>query len=474
MLDKNALPFSWTLRATILILLATLCQLCPCVASDQVLSEKVSASAVAEDPNREKIWDIDKAIMLDCIDLARFNIRLRLDANRSPKTRRWLYPAAQETGASLQLSNTLTDLTQRADGWNNPARISKQAQKRGLACAITGNLINGTASASELTQNGIIALAARREGFSPARSESFVKGKLDSIDHLLSERELLLDPQDQSANMQMVALEGRLLKHIRNQLLYEFKTWSTESRRIEWSQNTFYLLDTAQNFTAMASSIVSRQGLGNAKLGGTAAITVLVANSIVTVNPILRDIVGRCIKTYQRRHLAKVFPETRPRTLEQLSDSWHALERFMSGNLKDSVNTRELEEVAFLVDQSQWFDAALDRAERKLLSTQRVADQQAIAGPLIGLFTLGRSISSTVAYYGDPDSPLLRNRINCAGRISQTIGQSYSLIATPAAKIENELYQAKLRREGKLPSQVLRLRLDKLDQLESRIRSRQY
>jgi hypothetical protein len=317
----------------------------------------------------------------------------------------------------------------------------------------------------------LIAFQARKKGYSPQQSELFVRNALSRIDALLDKRETLLPPvppQGSSPNVRIIALEGRLLRHIRNQILYQFKTWSVRSRQVEWSENTFYALDAAQNFTSAASSIAALQAFSDRHARAPSALMFLTASSIVTFNPIVRNLAGRFIKHHQFGHLSKVFPQPRPRTKEQLLADWQDLQDFEGGTVSGAIEDRDTQAMIFLVSHSESMDQALEQSESRLRKTQRVADQQAISGPLIGLLSLTRGICSTISVYGGYNS-LIRNRIDLSGRISQATGQTYSLIATPVAKIENERLRRRLIRQGRLPDVVLQARLRKLDEMEAKI-----
>lgn len=73
-----------------------------------------------------------------------------------------------------------------------------------------------------------------------------------------------------------------------------------------------------------------------------------------------------------------------------------------------------------------------------------------------------------VSYYGFRGTKLTANAVSFAGRVSQTVGQSYSLYATPRAKVKSILYQKRLAAQGKLPQQLYRERLKLLDDLEQK------
>lgn len=422
---------------------------------------------------RKAVFELDRSIILECADLARFRLRFHMQANRTGFWRSWIYPIEQQTGTSLSFANTLTDLSQRARGLHDPDKISSTSVKGGLACAITGQTITATSSSIELLHNGYVAWRAAQNGFSPGKSETFVRHSIEKIDRLLAERESVLSANPDLPNLKSLQLQGRLLKHIRNQLLYSFKNFSARSREQAWSENTFYAIDTAQALLQFSASCMSLKGYTDRKYVGLAAVTNIVANSMVTSNPIIRTAVGRYIAHRQLKHLERVFPQTKPRTMKQLKEKWQDFADVFPEDPRMAFDTSDatIRELAFLCMQSQVVDQSLKRETNEINRLHRVADQQAIAGPIIGLFSLARSTCSTVSYFQYPDDRVRANQISFAGRISQACGQTYSLIATPRAKIKSVLYQRKLAREGKLPSQINAQSMKRWDEIETAVKA---
>jgi hypothetical protein len=423
---------------------------------------------------RRTIFELDRSTLLNCADLARFRLRFHAQANRSGFWRSWIYPIEQETGTGLSFCNTLTDLSQRARGLSNVDKISRTSVKGGLACAITGQTITATSSSIELLHNGYVAWTAAQNGFSPGKSEATVRQLVQKIDKLLLEREKIL--QDNSASLpelKTLQLQGRMLKHIRNQLLYSFKNFSARSREQAWSENTFYAIDAAQALLQMSASCMSLKGFSDRKYIGLAAVTNIVANSLVTSNPIIRTAVGRYIARKQLKHLTKEFPQEKPHTMDELRQQWTEFADLIPDDPKLAFDTKDttIKELALLCMQSQVVDQSMARETDEINRLHRVADQQAIAGPIIGLFSLARSTGATVAYYDYPDDRAKANKINLGGRISQAVGQTYALIATPRAKIKSVIYQRKLAREGKLPAQIYKKGMDRWDAIETGVKA---
>lgn len=452
----------------------------------------------------QKIAELDQQIMLECIKLARFNIQFHVSLNRKTFFQEWLYPMTREAGTALSFSNTVIDLTQRSKGLSDLSRISKPAQKTGLKCALIGQSITGASSGYSLATNLLQSLRARQQGYSPARALSIVKSISDTIDKLLAQRDAIVARDDSAPMDKEYASQRRLLEHVRNQLVFEFKTWSIQSRLIEWSENTFFAIDSLQGFTQLASSCTSLRAFSNADLGGAAAITNLVANAMVMCNPSIKSLAGRLAARIERRRLSKVFGESTPKQFNEILSELGASSDIARRN---DASSAKLQELSFLARRSSEMDAGLNSEVSRLGKLRQIADQQALSGSLIGLSGVSRGILNTTAFYcansssgsssgstssssssgsssGSSSSSsgssnnsrgkILSNQLNFAGRVVQSTGQMYSLIVTPATEVKHYFYKRKLSRSGALPDQILKARMARLDELESRIKKFQY
>jgi hypothetical protein len=422
---------------------------------------------------QQRLGACDRDIILEMIELGRFNIRFHQEANQRAVWRTWFYPIAIESGTSLSYTNTLTDLSQRARGLEGLDKISQRSRMRGLRCNIIGQPISGCASASELMQNMIVVRRAKRQGFSPKDSENFVKNRLATIDQLLAARQQIVSLTQAGRIRKKYELEGRILEQVRDQLVLEFERWSAQSRELMWRQNTFFSIDSLVRFTSMSGSICSLKGFETPWLRGPAAILALVAPSVATVNPIIKIGVGVSMRKYQRWHLARVFQNERPAPVKDLVAQWKELDQLSASGDPDTNDATRVERAAFIADYAERADKVINKEQERIEKLRQVASQQAISGPLIGMFGVGRSVLNTTAYYRYTlrGSVITANSLNFAGRISQACGQTYNLINTPVTRISKSVYTARLAKEGKLPSQFLERRLQRLDELEKEIRS---
>ncbi len=423
-----------------------------------------------EAASHERIISIDRTLLLELIKLARFNIQFHQEANRHQKWRALTYATGRETGTAVSFASSLVDLQQRVRGLEDPALISRNALRNVVTTSLVGNAISGSASGLELAQNTWVMLEAHKQGYSPKASVDFVKNIVGTTDTLFDERERAVAayPLQLQRERRVYELDGILIRRIRQQLLSEFRTWSCHSRGRAWRENTFYSLDALQNFTRMSAAIIGLKGFSQPNVGGTAAVSTMVANSVATLNPIVCGLVGLAMRKYQLKKLSRELPIERPVVLDQ-----SLAELKLKG--KDMLNeseTKLMEEALSLSDKSERFDVVLDRENREIERLRRVAQQQTIAGPLIGLTSMPASILGTIAFYDYRHDRETTNKLLFAGRISAIAGQSYALIQTPYTMISGMRKNRQLKRRGELPSQLLEERLKNLDRLEAQIISK--
>lgn len=405
--------------------------------------------AYGEDSLSMTLDEIDQQIYLELVKLATFNAHFQLEANHHQPWRRLTYPVGREAGTALTFSATLIDINQQIRGYNNPRRVSQNQLKNAVACGITGNAMSGAASSLELAQNTWVMWQAKKRGFSPRASLALAKDVLAKTEQLLKQREQLVAQETLADKRQALQLETRLARRIRQQLMYEFSTWSAHSRDQAWRENTFYAIDAAQSFTRMGAGILAMRAFDTPGSARPSVISSLVANSLATLNPIVRNLTGLAIRKYQERVLDEALAAKRPEAVATLADF--------------NNTSQWLERAARMAARSENIDANLNREVAQIERFRQIAQQQSISGPLIGLTGVTSSILATEAIFGFSDEPKIAIRLGLAGRITHGTGQAYALINTPYTIVKGFLRDRRLRREGRLPSQLLKERIRLLE-----------
>ncbi len=413
----------------------------------------------------EQIMEIDRQLLLELIYLSRFNMLFFEKANYHQKWRSWAYPLAREAGTAASFANSLVDINERGDNLSDPSQISRSAQRKGLASAVVGSAVSGSASGLELIQNVWAMRRARKLGLSPKQSLGYVKNSIDKTNKLLAQREQLVAEETSDKRRRIRELEAVMLRRIRDQLVFEFRRWSIHSRERAWRENTFFAIDSAQNFISMGSSIISLQAFAAPEKAGGSAVVSLTASSAATLNPIVRNLVGVCVRNYQRNKLARELPITRPAMPEGLS----VLELKELQEESSAKEANRLKELVFLSENSQRLDATIDREASSIERFRQVAQQQSVSGPLIGLTGVARSVLSSIAFYGYQNDKDVANKLSFAGRISQATGQGYALIDTPYTYFKGVLRKRRSERSGQSLAQILEKRKRLLSALERQL-----
>ncbi len=458
--DQRAVRAKTPILVAMQLALSLLMAMPPCLA-EQPAAEAVPIS-------ERQLAYVNRAILLELIKLARFNIRFHQEANRHQKWRTYLYASGREAGTAVSFASSLIDLKERVRGLDDPSLISRNAQKNAVITSLIGNSISGSASSLELAQNTWMMFKARKLGYSPKASLAFVKQIVQTTDTLFAERAKIIQRSKTTleARQEFYSLEEQLMRRIRQQLLFEFCNWSCHSRDLAWRENIFYSLDALQNYTRVSASIVALKGFSQPNLGGAVAISTVVANSTATINPLLASLVGLTLRKYQHRKLAHELQIERPANADfSLVDL-----AMNSKDLPEETESKLLQEVAVLGDQSERLDRALDRENGDIERYRRVAQQQTIAGPLIGLTSIPGAVLGTLAFYNYQDNRDATNKMLFAGRLSTLSGQTYALIQTPATIIAGAVKSRKLKKTGQHPAQLLDARLKNLAILEEKLR----
>lgn len=428
-----------------------------------------SSDTLLPPDKRKRLRNIDAEVILECIDFARFNVNFHEEANKHWKWRSVLYPLAKESSTALSFANVISNINQRGRSFGNVSRRSNAVRRRGLYTTATGKVIGGTASALELTQNGIVCMLAAKKGYSPKKSVDFVLEKRERIDKLLRDRDRIIDLVRQGDSKRLLKLESMLMRRIENRLIREFKRWSALSREQMWNENVFFALDVSQNSINFSNNVLSLGSVSHPSNVRTASILGLVAKSISTLNPVVRSVAGKIVRRYQKSKLDRLLPQDDIPSAENLISPFGEEEALLALAADKSRNARQLEEFALIVKGSQKADDMVEKEVEKIEKLRRVATQQTISGPLIGLTALAQKILVVVSVYGDGDANT-NNQLRFAGRISQASGQAYSLVNTPTTQVLHYLKNRSLKREGRLPAQVFQQRREKLNQVEKKVR----
>jgi hypothetical protein len=144
------------------------------------------------------------------------------------------------------------------------------------------------------------------------------------------------------------------------------------------------------------------------------------------------------------------------------------LEQLLPG-AQDSILMPSLpatQRLAVYTESDSLFVKQLDNETRVMRRLQEVALQTNIIGPPIGGTLMTQGILGTVGYYKYPRRPRKLLNLGYAGAIVGTVGTSANVVGTAAWLLSSMVYEHKLQRDKQMPEQLIKARLDHLDDLQ--------
>jgi hypothetical protein len=420
----------------------------------------------------QQIRAYDRKIFLELVNLAEYNVRYQQTVNHYARWRKIFYPAAQEAGYACFLGFSISDISQRINGWNNPGRISQSTSKRALSAATVGTLIGGTSSLVELTANGVEALRAKQKGFSNRQSVNFVQTTVKRVNDMLASRHALMEQGHITGpHRELLELKEELLNYERDRLVFEFKRWNVHARGYTWYRNTFYVINATVNFGRFSSTMLGFKSFSDRRYSGGTGPVQITSAVLAGLGPITSTAVGNCIERKQERFLNEKLPIAKCLSDQEAKNKFERLANLLTNSETNSRHAKVAAELIHLREEKLGLDTLIFHEERTIDRIRKVAGQQAITAPLISSLGATSAILSTVGYHAYRQQPIISNRLGVAGGACVIPAEAIALIATPAAAIKTHLYERDLKRKGEHPEQLLANRLKDLESLKERVTS---
>lgn len=445
-----------------------------CFLFAQVLSP---STALAFEPEindiEEQIRQIDRQVLLELVELDRFNIRYRLQVNHYARWRQIFYPAAQEANAALITASGIVSIRQSERGWNKLNLISETALRKGINTGAVGCLIGGGSSAVELLADSMQTWKEHKQGYSPVQAVAFEKCKVERISKLISERDALMHSGTFAGDhREYIELKGQMCRYIRDRLVFEFKQWNYRARAYAWYKNTFYVLNAITNFSRFSGFQAGLKGLKDSSFNGAAGPILTSASAIAAVTPAVSLGVGYLVRNHQVKILDRELGVSNVVSNEEMELHYERLLRLVATSGAADERVKELlADIELLRTDTIGLDATIHRETRKIVETRRVAAQQAIAGPIVGTLGMASSTVSTIGYYGYRHQPKIANRMGLPSGLLIIGSGAIALYQTPKSVISGMIYEHALRVKGEHPDQLLEKRLVDLDEIEAAIKA---
>lgn len=425
----------------------------PCAASDEDFSSQYT--------------NYTKKILLAGVQLERFSLNYRLESCKRPFLAKLAFFGTQEASAATGLAFEVCGDQQFGKGRKRLLDVNKSALGRGLRSAQVGSIIAASGSGYELAANFYQYAKGRHKGLDTASANKFVAVKLKEIDDLIARRKSLVDANTQNPAYDRAVLEGKILDAMRGTFVNEFATFSSHARSEFITRNLFFLMNTAYNTVGACAAEYGWLSLNNPKLNGTSNILFTITGAMAMATPLL------CSTQlwWQRRHIFNSQMKKFNGKKESITEM-AALIKELQGN-STSGNTGTLiptlpatERFAMYSDTNHLFAKQLESELNTMRRLNKIALQDSLMGPAIGSLLMTQGILGTRAYYHYPTRPKTQMDLNYKGAICGTVGTSMAVVGNAAWFLASISYEHHLRKQKRMPDQLIKSRLEHLDDVE--------
>lgn len=446
-------------------------------AESQSLTQLASASsdsantAFSSLTPEQQYSQLTKQILLAGIELERFSLNFRLESAKQPRFRNLRYFLTQETAAATGLGFEIAFVEQANKGRRRPLQVSKPVLHGALTTAMTGAIIGGSGSALELSSNVLQAIKNKRHGFDFKTANKFVVAKLKEIDQLLAQRDALVAAHPEHPGHEGAILEGKILKELRNCFITEYSDFNADTKGYITYQNLFYLLNASYSAIQAAGAWCGYRGVTKPKYNGPANVLFVVSGAMAMVTPILSTAAGK----YARKH-----------AYESLEKQIGEKPKFDEGAF--AVQGKELREIlkttngmvissmpgtdrlAMYTDSATLFKKQLDSETTIMRRNEKVALQNNLLAPVIGAQLMTQGIFGCIGSYRYNLRPRKQLSMFYRGAIVGTVGTSMATVGNAVSLLSTLSYEHRLSKENKMPAQLIKARLEHLEEVEKEVR----
>ncbi|MFA6209258.1 MAG: hypothetical protein WCT03_19200 [Candidatus Obscuribacterales bacterium] len=443
-------------------------------AEGQSLAQAESASAVSSTTTlseEQQYSQLTKQILLAGIELERFSLNFRLESAKQPRFRKLRYFLAQETAAATGLGFEIAFMEQAKKGRRRPLQVSKPVLHGALATAMTGAIIGGSGSCLELSSNMLQAIKNKRHGFDFKTANKFVVAKLKEIDQLLAQREALVAAHPDYPGYQAAVLEGKILKELRNCFIAEYSDFNADTKGYITYQNVFYLLNASYSAVQAAGAWAGYRGVTKPAYNGPANVLFVVSGAMAMVTPIISTAAGK----YARKRAYETIesqigekPKFDEHAFSTQGKELREILKSVNGTVISSMPGTD--RLAVYTDAATLFKKQLDSETTVMRRNEKVALQNNVLAPVIGAQLMTQGIFGCIGSYRYNLQPRKQLSMFYRGAIVGTVGTSMATVGNAVSLLSTLSYEHRLSREKKLPAQLIKARLEHLEEVEREVR----
>jgi len=419
---------------------------------------------------------LTKDILKDEIELEQFSLRYRLETGRANRLKSWRYFAFQEAALGLFEANCITLASYRGENLNNPEELKPGPSAYASAFPmLLGFAVGGAGDAIEFGLNAYHSWQRARTGFSQKESLAHVAATLRVIDAKLAQRRRMIEsePPEDEELAQLQKLEGVLLSDFRDLSIAEFERYHVGASRGLAMENTFYVLDMAKASTGCVWTgldlYLFRHGKG--RIDTAAGIVDIVNASSVMIDPIGAKLAGTVAEKMDRRKLRACGLRSLDFTEDKLRADYQLLRQFA----KTHASSEKPDVIALLARMDHYeantgyYSAELRHTAEELQEIRRSLLEHLGWGLFVGGSKYPLAILSTVGGVRFPYRDRIINSYYFAGGVAYMPAVTISIIDSWHKQVKGEMTFQRLRRDHKLPGQLINDRLAELHNFSQKL-----
>ncbi len=416
----------------------------------------------------KNLSELTSEILLKEIDLERYYLKYKIAANKEPRLRELRYFLGQQASLGLFMAGDIATINDTGKHLDSPENISVKSLKGAIKTELIGSIIGGASSTFELCSNSFTAWKNAKHKRNPNSVKRVIKSRLEELSNLLNEREILVEQQKASPAYRIFVTESTLLKCYRDACLAEFAQIYADLKSYQSSENVYYFLSAAYYSLYSAAAGLAYSGFRNSQYISPSIVTGMIGDGLSILSAPASFFSKKILNAYYSKKIYKQFHE-KVYDIDTLSD--RALTDLHNCVLhsEDATLAKAGPVRLRLMAYDLWcqrYDEYVSKETEQLRRYNKIALQSVIFGPIISGSFLAQDLLGAAAYYGNKDRLRTANNLTFAGAITAGAGSALGIGASTWYFVDETLNKKRLKKEQKLPEQLLQQRLKTLDEIE--------
>jgi hypothetical protein len=404
------------------------------------------------------------------VDLERFYLNYKLVGNKDPRWRRARYFLLQQGATGAAMAATGIPIIETGKNLKHPTDVRPAVFRATNRIGVVAASVGGGSDVIELSSNVLTAVKNKLQHKDPGSVKKELIHRTKTIDTLAAERAALVAQLEDASIKEICECEGKLLKLFRDWCIYEFADVYADVKAYQSSNNVYYAMDLTANSLVGAVYLLSQSALTKPQVGKTAAVTGIVSDSFyigsAPVSAVAYKLLyNRAYKNFGKEMKQKLYDPESEAKVEMVR-----LEKLLANAPVERIGPFGSHARLELLELwSARYDEYVRKNEEELRHLAKVSQQNVIQGPVISSSYLATDVMGAIAAFRLEGHPRGVDSLAFAGSISSTAGSAAFFMLSNQWLISENRFEKKLRKEGKLPEQLIAQRLSQLDDLDKRL-----